>query len=324
MNAPILVTMGEPAGVGPDLCVRIAKWFPKIVVAGNLLVLQERAKRLGLSVAVVDYAKHPNPQSNQLRVLNFPCPEQVIPGQLNRANAAMVLELLTHSGQLTLSGTFAALVTAPVHKAHLQAVDETFYGHTEFFQKICGAQEVVMMLADERLRVALVTTHLPLSQVAQAIDFDKIVRVVQVVDKALRRDFGISNPKIALAGLNPHAGEQGILGCEEETIIRPAILHLQQQGIDVFGPYPADTMFIEPGFDVFIAQYHDQGLGVIKYASFGRAANISLGLPIIRTSVDHGTALSLAGTIHADTGSLDIALHMAEQMIEQRGGLLEN
>jgi len=320
MIAPILVTMGEPAGVGPDLCVRLSTWFSKIVVAGNILVLQERAKLLGLPVAVVDYAKNPIPKPNQLRVLNFPCPAQVVPGQLNAANAPMVLTLLSQSCRLTLEGRFSALVTGPVHKAHLQAVDENFYGHTEYFQRICGAQDVVMMLADECLRIALVTTHLPLSQVTQAINFEKIVQVVQVVDKALRHDFGISNPKIAIAGLNPHAGEQGVLGHEEETIIRPAILHLQKQGINIFGPYPADTMFIEPGFDVFIAQYHDQGLGVIKYASFGRAANISLGLPIIRTSVDHGTALSLAGTAEIDTGSICTALRMAEQMLEQRGG----
>jgi 4-hydroxythreonine-4-phosphate dehydrogenase len=312
---PILVTSGEPAGIGPDICVLCESIFSKIVVIGDKEVLAERAKLLKKNIKFIDYKPDYIPKKNELRIWHIPCKTKVIPGLLAAENASYVLEMLKIACTSTIDGHFSALVTGPVHKAHLQQLNNEFYGHTEFFQKICNSPNVVMMLADQYLRVALVTTHLPLSLVPRAISKDKIINVVQIVHHALVKYFNIANPRILIAGLNPHAGENGILGREEIDIISPSITNLQAQGINALGPYPADTMFLEKNVDAFIAMYHDQGLAVLKYASFGAAANISLGLPIIRTSVDHGTALNLAGVGSVQPDSLLTAIHVAEQMV---------
>ena len=315
---PILITSGEPAGVGPDLCVTLASYHQHVVIAGSKMVLQQRASQLNIDVQLVDYKPGYQPKGQELQVWDFPINHQVVPGQLDVRSSPSVIEMLTQSCQSVLSGEFSALVTAPVHKAILQQVQHDFYGHTEFFQRICHAQHVVMMLANSMMKVALVTTHLPLRQVPDAIRKEKIIDIVSIVYQCLKSDFAILSPKIAIAGLNPHAGEQGVLGDEEMNIIQPAVEILQKQGMQVFGPFPADTMFLDSSFDAFVAMYHDQGLSVIKYAGFSETVNVSLGLPIIRTYVDHGTALSLAGTGQADSGSLKKAIEMAQQMVQHR------
>lgn len=318
MMRPILISSGEPAGVGPDLCLTLALNSSHIVIAGAKTVLQQRARLLNINVHLVDYKVGYRPAYNELQVWDFPVSHEVVPGQLDVRNSPSVINMLAQSCQAVLSGEFSALVTAPVHKAVLQQVQQDFYGHTEFFQSICQAKNVVMMLANSSMKVALVTTHLPLRQVPDAIQKEKIIDIVEVVHDALVSDFGILSPKIAVSGLNPHAGELGALGDEEIHTIEPAIETLKKQGFQVFGPYPADTMFLDKSFDAFVTMYHDQGLSVIKYAGFAETVNVSLGLPIIRTSVDHGTALSLAGTGKADSGSLIKAIEMAQQMVKSR------
>ncbi|KTC99361.1 4-hydroxythreonine-4-phosphate dehydrogenase PdxA [Legionella erythra] len=321
---PLLVSSGEPAGIGPDLCLSLAELELPLVVLGNKQLLAQRATKLGLNVELLDY--HPrnklSVQPGQLTVLSLPCPAPVVPGQLDARNAPYVLALLRQAANACLAGEFSALVTAPVHKAIINKAGIPFTGHTEFFADYCDTKEVVMMLACETMKVALVTTHLPLSAVPQAINQDLITRVARQLHQSLQRDFGISEPRIAVAGLNPHAGEGGYLGREEIDVIEPALATLRQQGIHVSGPFPADTLFATQKAaqcDVYLAMYHDQGLPVLKYAGFNRAVNITLGLPIIRTSVDHGTALELAGTGQADTGSLLAAVHTALSMVQARG-----
>jgi 4-hydroxythreonine-4-phosphate dehydrogenase len=318
MMLPILITSGEPAGVGPDICLTLALNNSHIVIAGAKTVLQQRARLLNIDVQLIDYKSGYRPKPNELQVWDFPVSHQVVPGQLDVRNSPSVVNMLRQSCQAVISGEFSALVTAPVHKAILQQVQQDFYGHTEFFQSICQAKNVVMMLANSSMKVALVTTHLPLRQVPNAIKKEKIIDIVKVVHDALVSDFGVLSPKIAVSGLNPHAGELGVLGDEEINTIQPAIEILKKQGIQVFGPFPADTMFLDVSFDAFVTMYHDQGLSVIKYAGFAETVNVSLGLPIIRTSVDHGTALSLAGTGKADSGSLIKAIEMAQQMVKYR------
>lgn len=316
---PLLISCGEPAGIGPDLCSMIQDLNREVVIAGDKQVLIQRAEMLKQTVRFVDYKPGYLTKAHEMQVWNFPCEVPVIPGKLDKRNASVVLKMLKETCLATLQQSFSALVTAPVHKAQLQQIDQNFFGHTEFFQKYCQAENVVMLLASKAMKVALVTAHLPLSEVPKAITQDKIISVAKIVHAGLQQDFGIKNPRIAISGLNPHAGEQGILGCEEQITIIPAIKSLRDLGLNVEGPYPADTMFLESNVDAFIAMYHDQGLAVLKYASFGEAANISLGLPIIRTSVDHGTALSLAGTGRVHDGSLRTAIDFARQMVQHRG-----
>jgi len=319
MNKPILITTGEPAGVGPDICLAASLWQENLVFVGDINMLRQRAKILSIAVDIIEYAPHKIAKPGQMMVQHIPCLGTVVPGLLNDINSVAVLEMLQWACEQTLFGEFSALVTAPVHKAHLQIAEQNFLGHTEFFQKICQAPQVVMMLADKKFRVALVTTHLPMRQVPDAITAEKIINVVETLNLSLQHDFKIAQPSIAVAGLNPHAGENGALGNEELLIIQPAIEQLRAKNINVTGPFPADTMFLLPGIDVFVAMYHDQGLGVLKYATFGNAANISLGLPIIRTSVDHGTALNIAGTNQANTSSMKIAIEIATEMAVNRG-----
>lgn len=323
----IALTAGEPAGIGPDLCLLLATEpcaHERVVIADPEL-LAERAALLGLSIELrlFDPARAPQPQqAGQLSVLPVKLHAPCEPGQLNPANAAYVLETLRLGGQGCLDGRFAAVVTAPVHKGVINDSGIAFSGHTEFFAEQTGTDQVVMMLACPGLRVALVTTHLPLRAVADAITAPTLERVIRILDQDLRNKFGISAPRILVCGLNPHAGEGGHLGHEEIDIIIPVLEQLRSQGLQLQGPLPADTLFTPKHLeqaDAVLAMYHDQGLPVLKHKGFGQAVNITLGMPIIRTSVDHGTALDLAATGQIDVGSLKVALHTAISMAEARG-----
>lgn len=312
--------MGEPAGIGPDICLDLVNSDENVVILGDGNVLIERAKKLNRQVNIV--GENEKVKKGQIRVRQLPCINKVIPGRLNNHNAAVVIDMLQIGAKAVMRGEYAALVTCPIHKKHLQQVAPHFSGHTEFFQELSNVKEVVMMLASKTMKVALATTHLPLVRVPAAITQDKIIQVVNILDYALKLEFGILSPKIAIAGLNPHAGEFGTLGREELDVIIPAIEILKQQGKHVFGPMSADTMFCDKTFDVYLAMYHDQGLPVIKHASFGNAANITLGLPFIRTSVDHGTALDIAGKGKANSSSLITAIELAKQMILAKENLV--
>lgn len=250
-----------------------------------------------------------------------PLAAKVVAGQLNKANAAFVLETLTRAGQGCIDGDFAGMITAPVHKGVINDSGIAFSGHTEFLAELTHTAQVVMMLATRGLRVALVTTHLPLRDIADAITAERVERVTRILYTDLQQKFGIAQPRILVCGLNPHAGEGGHLGHEEIDIIEPTLERLRQEGMDLRGPLPADTLFTPKYLehcDAVLAMYHDQGLPVLKYKGFGAAVNVTLGLPIIRTSVDHGTALDLAGSGKIDTGSLHVALETAYQMAETR------
>lgn len=320
---PLLVTSGEPAGIGPDICLALAAHNYPVVIVADKAILAARAKKLGLSIKLDDYQQGVPPVSapNHLTVLSLPCSVPVTPGKLNPLNAPYVIQMLTLAAERCLSGEFSAIITAPVHKAVINQFGLPFTGHTEFFAQKCHAESIVMMLMCATMKVALVTTHLPLNEIASAITIPSIMNVITILDTCLKRDFSISNPKIYVAGLNPHAGEGGYLGHEEIDTIIPALSALQKKGINVHGPFPADTMFSPHNLDdadVFVAMYHDQGLPVLKYAGFGHAVNITLGLPIIRTSVDHGTALELAGTGLAESSSLLAAVDAANNLARLR------
>ncbi len=319
----MLVSMGEPAGIGPDVCLALAGHPIPLVILGDKALLKMRAAKLGLSIVFHDYQPGHVPvvAKNQLTVLTQPGLNPVEAGVLNIDNSAYVMGLLRRAVSLCLSGEFSALVTAPVHKAILNQAGFAFTGHTEFLAMLCGVDEVVMLLASETMRMALVTTHLPLSEVPKAITPKRLTHSIQILNAALQSNFGIDTPEIGVAGLNPHAGESGHLGPEEIEIISPVLDMLRQKGLKLRGPLPADTLFTKEGMqgtDALLAMYHDQGLSVLKYASFGRAVNITLGLPMIRTSVDHGTALDLAGTGRAHAGSLIEAVNQAAMMAKHR------
>lgn len=320
---PLLVTSGEPAGIGPDVCLALAQSALPIVVLCNKVMLEERANQLGLQIILEDYQPGiiPSTLENHLTVLSIPCAARVVPGVLNPDNAPYVLSMLSLAATRCMDGEFAALITAPVHKAVINKAGIVFTGHTEFFSEFCQVDTVVMMLVSPVMRVALITTHLPLKKVPDVVTESLIINVITQLNISLQHDFGIKRPKIYVAGLNPHAGENGYLGREEIETIAPAIDYLQKRGLDVKGPFPADTLFAADNTqqcDVFVAMYHDQGLPVLKYASFGGAVNVTLGLPIIRTSVDHGTALELAGTGAADGGSLIAAVALAANMAKNK------
>jgi 4-hydroxythreonine-4-phosphate dehydrogenase len=326
---PLLVSSGEPAGVGPDLCLTLAESEFPVVVLGDKLLLAERARQLGQPIILEDYEHDVaiTKKPNHLTVLSVPCQAEVVAGKLNPKNACYVMEMLTIAADRCMSGEFSALITAPVNKAVINQAGVAFTGHTEFFAERCQSAQVVMMLACDVMKVALVTTHLPLKEVAGAVTQSLISDVITQLHAVLRLDFGIDNPQIFVAGLNPHAGEAGYLGREEIEIISPALAKLKKQGINVHGPMPADTMFTSSNAkacDAFVAMYHDQGLPVLKYAGFGKAVNVTLGLPIIRTSVDHGTALELAGKGLADPGSLHAAVEMAASMVKRRENFYEH
>lgn len=316
---PLLVSSGEPAGIGPDLCLALAGYDLPIVILGDRAVMESRARELDLAVNFIEYKSDEliKTEPGCLTLLSVPCQGLVQSGQLNPINAPYVIDLLTRGASLCANGEFSGLVTAPIHKANINAAGIPFTGHTEFFAQFFHVDDVVMMLACQRMRVALVTTHLPLRQVPEAINQSLIIKVISQLHQSLINDFGIFNPKIKVAGLNPHAGESGYLGREEIDIINPALMILKNKGIDVHGPFPADTMFTANHLDdcdAYVAMYHDQGLPVLKFAGFNHSVNVTLGLPIIRTSVDHGTALELAGKNRADSGSLLAAIKMAMDM----------
>lgn len=320
---PLLVSSGEPAGIGPDICLSLAGSDIPLVVMADRALLEQRCEELKLSVDLHEYQKDEPvvPCQQRLYYWQIPTAVPVESGTLDPRNATYVMSMLTKAVDACLRGEFAALVTAPVHKAVINQAGVHFTGHTEFLAERCAAPAVVMMLACRAMKVALVTTHLPLQMVSSAITQDLIVAIVKQLNQSLKDDFAIPSPRIYIAGLNPHAGEGGYLGREEIETIQPAIACLQKQGVDAQGPFPADTMFTPANLmhtDAFVAMYHDQGLPVLKYAGFGQAVNVTLGLPIIRTSVDHGTALDLAGTGLADTGSLQEAIAMANQMAANR------
>lgn len=320
----IALTPGEPAGIGPDLCIQLAQLdlpFELIVVASPEL-LKQRAQQLGLLVSThpFDGNKPATPQqAGSLTVLPVQLMEHVECGRLNPANSRYVLETIAKAVQDCLNGVFDAMLTGPVHKGVINDAGIPFTGHTEYIAEMTGGYPV-MMLATPGLRVALATTHLPLAGVCRAITEDRLKQVIEVLDHDLRARFKIDHPKILVCGLNPHAGENGHLGREELDIIEPVLEEFRLQGLNIQGPLPADTVFTPKyleSADVVLAMYHDQGLPVLKHMGFGRAVNITLGLPIIRTSVDHGTALDLAGTGLADRGSLQYALQTALTMVSK-------
>jgi len=320
-NKPIVITPGEPAGVGPDLVITLAQqnWPIELVVCADEQLLEERAEQLKLPLVLRQYPRNKTKSSKgTLTILPIKTSAPVVAGQLERKNSRYVLETLTRACEGCLSGEFSALVTAPVQKNIINDAGIPFIGHTEFLAERSNVKQVVMMLATPSLRVALVTTHLPLSQVPKAITKANLSQVIKILNDELKQKWGILKPRIYVCGLNPHAGEGGHLGREELDIIAPTLQSLRKEDIDLIGPLPADTLF-QPKYleqaDVVLAMYHDQGLPVLKYHGFGQAVNITLGLPFIRTSVDHGTALELVATGRAETGSLKAALNLAIKMI---------
>ncbi|WP_430010174.1 4-hydroxythreonine-4-phosphate dehydrogenase PdxA [Methylophaga lonarensis] len=323
MTHRIAVTAGEPAGIGPDLCLQLAQsaYQDELLVIADGDVLQQRAEMLGLNVRLeqADLEQPARPsEAGLLRYIHTPTAVSVSAGVLSVDNAAAVINGLQIALDGCLDRRFSAVVTAPVHKGIINDSGLNFSGHTEFFADGAGVDKVVMMLATSSLRVALVTTHLPLRQVADAITESNLRRTIEITHHSLQQQFGIESPKIAVCGLNPHAGEGGHLGDEEQTIITPVIEQLVERGMQLTGPWPADTIFVKEklgDYDAVLAMYHDQGLPVLKHQGFGQAVNITLGLPFIRTSVDHGTALELAGTGRANVSSLIHAIGMAQSMI---------
>ena len=320
---PIAITPGEPAGIGPDLLIQLAAQQPLAnhVVIADPEVLQQRAALLGIPLDIHEYQQGETATGRQgkhsLQVLPINCPAPVTAGKLDARNASYVLQTIKQGTLGCLQNEFSAIVTAPLHKGIINDAGIHFTGHTEYLAELTDAKLPVMMLATEDLRVALATTHLPLSEVSAAITTENLTAVLEILHHDLTQKFAIRNPHILVCGLNPHAGEGGHLGREEIEVIEPVLTTLRQQEMQLTGPLPADTLFT-PRYlqqaDAVLAMYHDQGLPVLKHVGFGKAINITLGLPIIRTSVDHGTALDLAGSGKADTGSLQAALDIALQL----------
>ena len=320
---PLYVTSGEPAGIGPDICLSLAGRVDErpVVVLADMQMLRQRAKQLGNPVELVAYqGQEQSSLSGQLFVEHIPLVEPVELGQLNPANAAYVIEQLRRSAEYAMSGRSVGVATAPVQKSVINDAGIGFSGHTEYYQEFAGVDRVVMMLATKTLRVALVTTHLPLRDVPDAITKQRLHQVIDILIHDLKTKFKIAKPRILVCGLNPHAGEDGYLGREEIEIINPVLETYRQQGIHISLSLPADTLFTPDHLketDAVLAMYHDQGLPVLKSQGFGEAVNITLGLPFIRTSVDHGTALSLAGTGQAKSSSLHVAVDLALDLARQ-------
>lgn len=320
----LVITPGEPAGIGPDLVIQLAQqdWPAELVVCADPQLLIDRAQRLNLPLSLLRWdAELPaQPQrAGTLTLLPIALHHPVDAGQLDVENSQYVLTTLARAADGCLAGEFDGLVTGPVHKGIINDAGITFSGHTEFFAERAGVKRVVMMLATTELRVALATTHLPLKEVSAAITQQSLQEVITILHRDLQQKFGIAAPHILVSGLNPHAGENGHMGREEIETIEPVLHRLRQQGLNLTGPLPADTLF-QPKYlqqaDAVLAMYHDQGLPVLKYQGFGKAVNITLGLPFIRTSVDHGTALDLAGKPLAEPGSFITAIHLAINMIK--------
>ena len=324
----VAIASGEPAGVGPELCLRIVEreWPVRLVVLGDIELMRARAAALGSSVRIVPFDAAVAAAPGTAEVIHEGLARPAVAGRLDPANGAYVLRLLDHAIAGCLDGHFAAMVTAPVHKGviceGLGAHDTMpFTGHTEYLAEHTGTPRVVMMLVGGGMRVALATTHLPLAAVPAAITPQVLEETLRILDTDLKRHFGLVAPRILVAGLNPHAGEGGHMGREEIDVIIPALDRLRAEGMHLVGPLPADTLFVPHTLaqgDAVLAMYHDQGLPVLKHASFGGGVNVTLGLPIIRTSVDHGTALDLAGSGRADPGSLFAAIELAIDMATAR------
>jgi len=324
----IVITSGEPAGIGPDACVSLAQtgWEADLVVAADMTLLSSTADSLRLPLLLESYDPSRPARTHRagtLSVMHISTAVPVIAGKPDAANSAYVIEMLDRACDGCSNGEFAAMVTAPVQKSTLMDAGYAFSGHTEYLAARTRSALPVMMLLDDTLRVALVTTHLALADVPKAITKERLRATLRIVNMDVERHFNLAAPRIAVLGLNPHAGESGHLGREEIDVINPVIAELRAEGLDLQGPVPADTAFTPSflkGVDVIVAMYHDQGLPVIKHVGFGTAVNMTLGLPILRTSVDHGTALSLARTGKADTGSLRAALALAIDLASARSG----
>ncbi|XZG69932.1 4-hydroxythreonine-4-phosphate dehydrogenase PdxA [Chitinibacteraceae bacterium HSL-7] len=318
MRAAIAITTGEPAGIGPELCARLtARADARLVLIGDRALLESRGAPGGLP----DFAPD---RDDALSVQHVPLDTPARAGQLDPRNAAYVLATLDAAIAGCMGGHFAAMVTAPIHKGVINdagVADGFFFGHTEYLAERTGTPRVVMLLTDGAMRVALATTHLPLREVPDAITPALLTEILGILHRDLKTKFGLAQPRILVAGLNPHAGEDGHLGREELDIIIPTLDALRAQGMNLIGPLPADTLFNQKQLaqgDAVLAMYHDQGLPVLKHATFGRGINVTLGLPIIRTSVDHGTALDLAGTGRADGGSIEAALDLACELVQRK------
>ena len=316
--SPIAYTLGEPAGIGADILIQLSQQteLNDVVCIGDKRLLARRAQALNLTLSIVDYPLRAKGLAC-LSVYHHALPKPDVMGSPDTANVAVVLQTLNIAIDGCLAGEFSAMVTGPLHKTVINQAGNTFSGHTEYLAERTGAPLPVMMLATSSLRVALVTTHLPLADVCAAITRERVEQICSIIDRDLRHKYGLTKPRLLVCGLNPHAGEDGHLGMQEIDTIIPALQSLRRQGLDIVGPLPADTLFTPKYLDkadVVVAMYHDQGLPVLKAMGFGRSANITLGLPIVRTSVDHGTAFDLVGTGDADIGSLVTALGVAKQM----------
>ena len=322
----IAVTSGEPAGIGPELCLSLLD-YPRndasvhLVILADRQLMADRAKTLGFKGSLRDWVPGLSPQAGSLDILHIPLPAASTAGELDPANSSYVLGMLDRAIDGCQSGEFSALVTAPVHKGVINDAGVHFTGHTEYLAERTQTPQVVMMLAGEELKVALATTHLALKDVPAALTQESLEQTLRILHADLNRKYGLPAPRILVAGLNPHAGEGGYLGDEEIEVITPVLNRLRAEGMALIGPLPADTMFTPPMLaqgDCVLAMYHDQGLTVLKYATFGKGINVTLGLPIIRTSVDHGTALALAGSGQADPGSLFEAVIEAARMAARK------
>ena len=314
----LILTAGEPAGIGPELCLALTRMrgLPEFVVVTDPAILHDRAKLIGIDVNIVEVESADRGRRGDLRVVPFSFPRPVGPGKPDPANARTLLEGLSYGVAACQQGRARGLVTAPLHKGVINDAGIPFTGHTEFLAEACGATMPVMLLVAAELRVALATIHVPLKDVPASLTCDVLRKTIEVMLADLRSRFRIPNPSIVVCGLNPHAGEGGHLGHEDGEIIAPVVDEYAALGEDVRGPLPADTAFTAASGhkDAVLAMYHDQGLPVLKYAGFGESVNVTLGLPIVRTSVDHGTALDIAGRGRADPGSLVAALRMADEL----------
>lgn len=312
----IAITSGEPAGIGPELLADIPSqnFNARLVILGDEDLIRSRCRDIDKPLELQTYTAGHSTGVGSLEIKHIALHKQAVAGKLDVENAQYVLQLLDFACKGCLSGKFDAMVTAPIQKDIINQSGLSFSGHTEYLAQLCQSPKPVMLLATEDMRVALATTHLPLRNVADAINAEELIQIIRILHHDLEKKFGIDQPHIKVCGLNPHAGENGYLGHEEIDIIIPVIKQMQQQGFNVSGPYPADTVFTEHSLkdaDAVLAMYHDQGLPVLKYAGFNRAINTTLGLPIIRTSVDHGTALQLAASGQASPESLFAAIRSA-------------
>jgi 4-hydroxythreonine-4-phosphate dehydrogenase len=321
---PLIISAGEPAGIGPDLCLGLASLYSTtpIVVIADPDALRIRADRLSVDVDIVTYTSGENPKPGSLCVLPLDLASKDVCGAPDPANAPALLDGLRRAVAGCQSGEFAALVTGPIQKSTINDAGIPFTGHTEFLAEETGGNKPVMLLVAGELRVALASTHIPLREVADYVNAERLKSTLNILHDGLVNRFGIEEPVINVCGLNPHAGEGGHLGHEDQDVIAPALDELRSEGMQLRGPLPADTAFIDASgpADAVLAMYHDQGLPVLKYAGFGSAVNVTLGLPVIRTSVDHGTALAIAGSGRADPGSMHAAIDLALDMIETSKG----